>query len=77
MNSNQLHDMLLGYPVTICTADQPKIQRGRFIISNTDTSQGPGEHCSPVENQNDLELDFKVFFFVDSCSPGIVFVESK
>ena len=22
---------------------------------------------SPVENQNDLELDFKVFFFADSC----------
>ena len=22
---------------------------------------------SPVENQNDLELDFKVFFYVDSC----------
>ena len=22
---------------------------------------------SPVENQNDLELDFKVFFFIDSC----------
>ena len=22
---------------------------------------------SQVENQNDLELDFKVFFFVDSC----------
>ena len=22
---------------------------------------------SPVENQNDLELDLKVFFFVDSC----------
>ena len=22
---------------------------------------------SPVENKNDLELDFKVFFFVDSC----------
>ena len=22
---------------------------------------------SPVENQNDLKLDFKVFFFVDSC----------
>ena len=32
---------------------------------------------SPIENQNDLELDFKVFFFVHSCSPGIVFVESK
>ena len=24
-------------------------------------------HISPVENQNDLELDFKVFFFIDSC----------
>ena len=36
--------MLLGYPVTICTADQLKIQRGRFFISNTDTSQSPGEH---------------------------------
>ena len=45
MNSKQLYDMLLGYPVTICTADQLKIQRGRFFISNTDTSQGPGEHC--------------------------------
>ena len=44
MNSKQQYDMLLGYPVTICTADQLKIQRGRFFISNTDTSQGPGEH---------------------------------
>ena len=44
MNSKQLHDMLLGYPVTICTADQLKIERGRFVISNTDTSQGPGQH---------------------------------
>ena len=44
MNGKQLHDMLLGYPVTICTADQLKIQRGRFVISNTDTSQGPGQH---------------------------------
>ena len=26
MNSKQLYDMLLGYPVTICTADQLKIQ---------------------------------------------------
>ena len=25
------------------------------------------ETYSPVENQYDLELDFKVFFFVDSC----------
>ena len=45
MNSKQLHDMLFSYPVTICTADQLKIERERFVISNTDTSQGPGQHC--------------------------------
>ena len=44
MNSKQLHDMLLCYPVTICTVDQLNIERGRFVISNTDTSQGPGQH---------------------------------
>ena len=44
MNSKLLYDMLLGYLVTICTADQLKIQIGRFFISNTDTSKGPGEH---------------------------------
>ena len=32
---------------------------------------------SPVENQNDLELDFKVFFFIDSCCWGIVLDESN
>ena len=32
---------------------------------------------SPVENQNDLELDFKVFFFVDSCCGDIVLDESN
>ena len=32
---------------------------------------------SPVENQNDLELDFKVFFFVDYCWWGIVLDESN
>ena len=32
---------------------------------------------SPVENQNDLELDFKVFFLVDSCCSGIVLDESN
>ena len=32
---------------------------------------------SPVENQNDLELDFKVFFFADSCCSDIVFDESN
>ena len=44
MNSKQLHDMLLGYSVAICTADHLKEQRGRLAISNTDTSQGRGEH---------------------------------
>ena len=32
---------------------------------------------SPVENKNDLELDFKVFFFTDSCCSDIVHDESK
>ena len=32
---------------------------------------------SPVENQNDLELDFKVFFFADSCCSDIVLEESN
>ena len=41
MNGKQLHNMLLVYPVTICTADQLKIRGGRFVISNTDTSQSP------------------------------------
>ena len=30
---------------------------------------------SPVESQNDMELDFKVFFFIDSCCWGIVLDE--
>ena len=30
------------------------------------TNQWTVSHDSPVENMNDLELDFKVFFFVDS-----------
>ena len=32
---------------------------------------------SPVENKNDLELDFKVFFFTDSCCSDIVHGESN
>ena len=32
---------------------------------------------SLVEHQNDLELDFKVFFFVDSCCVGILLDESN
>ena len=32
---------------------------------------------SPVDNKNDLVLDFKVFFFVDSCCSDIVLDESN
>ena len=32
---------------------------------------------SPVENKNDLELDFKVFLFADSCCADIVDDESN
>ena len=32
---------------------------------------------SLVENQNDLELDFKVLFFADSCCSDIVLDESN
>ena len=32
---------------------------------------------SQVENQNDLELDFKVFFFADFCCLDIVLDESN
>ena len=58
MNSKQLYDMLLGYPVTICTADQLKIKRGRFFISNTDTSQGPGEHWVTSDFPNRGAFEF-------------------
>ena len=34
-------------------------------------------HISQVENQNDLELDFKVFFFADYCCSDIVLDESN
>ena len=39
----------------------------------------PGEFLkhSRVDKQNDLELDFKVFFFVDSCCVGTVLDKSN
>ena len=33
-----------GYSVTVCWADEIKIRKKRFVIFNTDTSQGPGKH---------------------------------
>ena len=44
MNNYQLKHILRDYPVTVCAADQIRKQSGRFVISNTDTSKGPGEH---------------------------------
>ena len=38
---------------------------------------GQCDTSSPVENQNDLELDFKVFFFANSCCLDIVLDESN
>ena len=42
MNSYELVHTLSQYPVTVCTAD--RIRKDRFVISNTDTSRGPGKH---------------------------------
>lgn len=44
MNNYQLENILRGYPVTVCAADKIRKQKGRFVISNTDTSNGPGKH---------------------------------
>ena len=44
-----------------------------YVKRAQDLFQDVGD--SSVENQNDVELDFKVFFFVDSCCWGIVLDE--
>lgn len=44
MNNFQLEQILIDYPVTVCSVDQVRIKKGQFVISNTDTSDGPGEH---------------------------------
>ena len=38
-----------------------------FTISSGTNDLKLYDEFSPVENQNDLELNFKVFFCVDSC----------
>ena len=50
------------------------LHKPELIILN---SQFLMNDYSPLENQNDLELDFKVFFFIDSCCSDIVLDESK
>jgi hypothetical protein len=44
MDNYQLENILKRYPVTVCAADEIRKQNGRFVISNTDTSNGPGKH---------------------------------
>ena len=44
MNNYQLEYILRRYPVTVSAADKIRKQGGRFVISNTDTSDGPGKH---------------------------------
>ena len=44
MNNFELYELLRDYPVSVCAADQIRMKRGQFVISNTDTSDGPGKH---------------------------------
>lgn len=44
MNNFQIEDILKGYPVTVCSADEVSYKTGEFIISNTQTSDSTGEH---------------------------------
>ena len=44
MNNYQLADILRGYSVAIGTADAIRPHSQTFVISNTNTSKGPGKH---------------------------------
>jgi hypothetical protein len=44
MNNLELERLLEGYPVQVCAANQIRKQKGKFVIANTDTSDGPGKH---------------------------------
>lgn len=44
MNNLELERLLEGYPVQVCAADQLRANKGQFVITNTDTSDGPGKH---------------------------------
>lgn len=44
MNNIELQRLLKGYPVKIRAADEVRVEKGRFIIANTDTKDGPGKH---------------------------------
>ena len=73
--------VLWGYADTI--GDTVTVMKNGVLMGHTQVYRNitgivkysPG--YSPVENKNDLELDFKVFFFTDSCCSDIVDDESK
>ena len=44
MNNLQIENILRGYPVIVCSADQLTRKPGYFFISNTQTSDQRGEH---------------------------------
>lgn len=44
MNNFQISSLLEGYPVVICSANEVKYEKGMFVISNTMSSEDPGEH---------------------------------
>ena len=44
MKNIELQRLLKGYPVKIHAADELRVEKGRFIIANTDTKDGPGKH---------------------------------
>ena len=63
--------------IFITSFQRPNLQRaitrkkkknpGNLLIILYQLTKFESPRCSPLENQNDLDLDFKVFFFVDSC----------
>ena len=44
MNNIELQRLLKGYPVKIRSADEVRVEKGRFIIANTHTKDGPEKH---------------------------------
>ena len=44
MDNIEIDHLLKGYPVTVCYADEVKMKRGHFLISNTVKSGERGQH---------------------------------
>ena len=61
----ELEESKMGMYVHGIYCGSPAVADDKLVLSFS--KQG----ISPVENQNDLELDFKAFFFVDSGCWGI------